>query len=233
MLLVVLACAPDPGPPVAAPDAPTAEIGPRELVCPHEPPLHGTLQGPGGASPVAVIAVGAQMWDRWGDLPGVPWSHYRQIAAAIEAAGYTVFTFDKGGTGATGGEATGVDARADEVVAAVACVRANGAVGPLVLIGHSAGGAVVNHAVERTRPAHVLTLNPQAAPTEFAPASVIQSESEANPMWEPTVIPGADHLLFPEPAEAGVSTVDPRALGAIVRVVGSVKGANQGPVLAP
>jgi pimeloyl-ACP methyl ester carboxylesterase len=189
-----------------------------ELSCPHDPPLAATLVLPAKTpAPTAIIAVGAQMWDRWGDLPEKQWGHYRDVARALQAAGAAALVFDKGGTGATGGPARDVTGRADEVEAAVACARARPEVGPIWLIGHSQGSAVVVQAAATVKPAGMVLLSPIVPPP--AGAVAIQAEAESNPAWSPIVIPGASHLLMPEPAEAGVSHVDPRALRAVVAAV--------------
>lgn len=204
MLLLLLACA-----------HPTPASADTELVCAHDPPLHGTLVGTSG--PVVVVVVGAQMWDRWGDLPDKKWGHYRDITHALADAGASAYTFDKGGTGATGGEPQDLDGRVGELLAAVTCVRAARPTAPIVLLGHSQGAAVVAAAAAQVAPAAVVLLNPAVAPP--AGAVVLQDDAEARPEWNPIVIPGADHLLFPSPAVAGVTHVDPRALDAIVHAV--------------
>ena len=165
--------------------------------------------------PTAVIAVGAQRWNRYGDLPDRPWGHYRDIANALAARGVAVVLFDKGGTGVTGGPPSSFDTREDEVLQVVACARARPEVGPVTYVGHSQGAAVMVAAAARDRPARLVLLSP-AAGTGAAPAglpvTVIQPASEATPALRPTVVAGVNHLLIPEPAVAGTSHVSPEAL---------------------
>lgn len=168
--------------------------------------------------PTAIVAVGAQRWDRYGDLPGKPWGHYRQIAEALTARGAAVILFDKGGTGATAGPPATFASRVAELLQVVGCTRARPEVGPITYVGHSQGAAVVVEAARTERPAALVLLSPAPGTGEApegVPSTVIQAASEATPSLRPITIPGVNHLLFPEPAVAGTSRVADEALRAI------------------
>ena len=176
-------------------------------------PARGTV-----SLPTAVVAVGAQRWNRYGDLPDRPWGHYRDIANALAARGVAVVLFDKGGTGVTGGPPSSFDVRVDEVLQVVACARARPEVGPISYVGHSQGAAVMVVAAARERPAALVLLSPSAgtgAGPPGLPVTVIQPAGEATPALHPTLIAGVNHLLIPEPAVAGTSHVSSEALARI------------------
>lgn len=193
--------------------------------CPSKPPLGTSFYWPASASgpiPLAVVLVGAQPWNRYGDLATKPWSHYRDIAEALASAGTAVLLFDKGGTGETGGRSPEFADRVNEAVAAVACGRARTEVGSVVLVGHSQGAAVALAAAPEAVPDRIVLLAPGAGLPDFpagVPVAIIQPTGEASPSVKATLIPGVNHLFLREPARAGTSRVDPQALAAIVAAV--------------
>ncbi len=162
----------------------------------------------------AVVAVGAQRWNRYGDLPGQPWGHYRDIALAVAGRGAAVVLFDKGGTGVTGGPPATFDARVREVLQVLSCVRTRPEVGSIVLVGHSQGAAVVAAAAVRNPPLRLVLLAPSAGVSTDVgiPVTVIQPATEATPALRPILVGGVNHLFLPEPATAGTSHVSAEAL---------------------
>lgn len=153
------------------------------------------------------------MWNRDGDLPGTPWHHYRQLADGLAARGIATFLFDKGGTGGTGGVESDINGRVIEVRAAMACAKARTEVGNLVLVGHSAGSAVV---VRVGGP--MILLSPVVPP----PAGVlaIQPSSEWIPEWHAVSIPNVTHLLL-GPGAAGEATMPASVIDAVANGVKS------------
>lgn len=180
-------------------------------------PTKGTV-----SLPTAIVVVGAQRWDRYGDLPDKAWGHYRDIAQALAARGAAAVLFDKGGTGVTGGPPASFDRRVDELTQVVACARARPEVGPLTLVGHSQGASVALAQARRDAPAALVLLSPAAGGgdlPEGVPVTVIQAAAEATPALRPILIPNANHLLMIEPAVAGTTHVAPEALQVITDAV--------------
>lgn len=236
----------DPAPPEPAPlAAPGVEVR-----CPAEPrPLAATWWAPTGAGPfpTAVILVGARPWDRWGDTAEAPWGHYRDIALALVNSGAAVLAFDKGGTGATGGDAGDLVARGVETQAAVACALAQPGADParVSLVGHSQGSTVAVHAAIRGAPVQGLVLlspgvdvDALAALPEGLSLTLVRGALdgadaddkrlrvlEARRMKaRHVVIPSADHLLLdasarvPKPTDPATA-VHPAALRVIADAV--------------
>lgn len=231
MLIVwLLACASEP------PAAPSLRQVP--LACPN---LGATLVLPptgGGPFPTGVVLVGAQAWDRWGDLPERPWGHYRDVAHAIAGAGGAAVVFDKGGTGETAGQPSGIDGRVAEAVAAVACARERPEVdyARIVLVGHSQGTLVAAKTAPLVKAAGLVLLSPVVGGAEVPdlPVTIVRGEADggramdadllaAHPHAKHVVVPRGNHLLFegdPEPGEAHVSRV---ATGAVAEAVLSLR----------
>lgn len=172
--------------------------------------------------PTAIVVVGGQRWDRYGDLPDKRWGHYREMAEALATAGAAAVLFDKGGTGETGGPPPDLPARVAEVVQVAGCVRERPEVGELTLVGHSQGASVVVAAAGEVAPRGLVLLSPGAELGALPPelrVVVVSPADEANPTHRPVSVPGVNHLLIQEPATPGVSHVAPEAIEAIVKAV--------------
>jgi dienelactone hydrolase len=235
----------------AASAAPSATItAPRTLPLPcpaPDRPLGATLWLPAtgaGPFPTAIVLVGAQPWNRDGDLPGRPWHHYADLADAIARAGGAALLFDKGGTGVTGGAPADLDQRAREAVAAIACARARPEVDPgrLVLVGHSEGSEVALEVALGGAPiAGLVLLSPVVLPAGLArlppvPVTLVRGEADGGDdadrdrmaalgaRGRHVLVPGGDHLLFdtrtgpPDPADPA-TTIAPAAARAVVEAV--------------
>ncbi len=105
--------------------------------------LRGTLLTPPGAGPypTALILAGSGPLDRDGNHKRMALGVSRDLAAIIASKGWASFRFDKRGVGASGGDylsAGFYDERAD-AEAALMHLQTLPEIGPLVVIGHSAG----------------------------------------------------------------------------------------------
>jgi len=202
-----------------------AEFREERATCPGRRPVGMSYFWPtrGTVSlPTAIVVVGGQRWDRYGDLQDKRWGHYRQIAQALAKQGAAAVLFDKGGTGETGGPPADLPGRIGELVQVAGCVRERMEVGELTLIGHSQGASVVVAAASEVAPRRLVLLSPGTALGELPegmPVTVIQAADEAIPSLRPITFPGVNHLLIEEPATPGVSKVAPEVLATIARVV--------------
>lgn len=220
---------------LAAAASPVREV---RLSCPApDRPLGASLWLPAvatGPLPTAVVLVGAQPWDRNGDLPGTPWGHYRDVARAVAEAGGAALLFDKGGTGETGGDPADLDQRVREAVAAVACVRARPEVDDarVVFVGHSQGSVVAARAARAAGVAGLVLLSPVvgAAEVPALPLVIVRGEADggraadeallkARPDATHVLVPNGGHLLFEGDTSPGVSHVSVVATGAVARAV--------------
>jgi hypothetical protein len=193
-------------------------------------PIGTSLYRPERAPSAAVLVdVGAQSWNRYGDLPqGKAWSHYRAFAQALRTAGVATMLFDKRGTGLTGGRAADVDGRIRDSRAAEKCLRAALPRVPLVRLGHSAGSMIACRAAAAGE--RLVLLSPVVSVDEMPDlptllvrggndggASADAARLAAHPKARQVVAPGADHLLMI--TEDGRSVVSPVALAAVVDFV--------------
>ncbi len=247
---LMLACSCEP----ELPSVPSEAAEPAaDLTCPADPQdLAATWRTPTGPGPfpTAVVLVGARPWDRWGDLPDAPWSHYRAMAEALVAAGAAVLLFDKGGTGATGGALGTPTARVAEAHAALACALAQPGADPnrVSFVGHSQGSWVASTAAVQGAAVQglvllspVVELDLLAALPDGLVVTLVRGALDGADADEKrlqvlgarklksrhAVVPSADHLLLdasrivPEPGHP-LSPVHPAALRVLADAVTSV-----------
>jgi pimeloyl-ACP methyl ester carboxylesterase len=210
-----------------------AAVTETRLTCPapDRPLAASVIAGPGvGPRPGAVVLVGAQGWDRYGDLPDGPkWVHYRDVAEAIAGAGGVALLFDKGGTGETGGPPAGATQRVREAVAAAACLRSRPEVDParVWLVGHSQGAMVAVRAAPEAKPAGLALLSPIASEAPAGlPFVVVRGTADGGeatdagllagrPDARRVLVEGGDHLLMVG-GSARISEVATRAVAEAV-----------------
>jgi len=119
--------------------------------------LEGTLALPTAAAapvPVAVIVAGSGPTDRNGNsMLGVRTDTYAQLAWRLAEQGIATLRYDKRVLGATAGSvdmsSTTFDDFADDVIAAVDAVRADGRFSSVVILGHSEGAGLAVRAANR------------------------------------------------------------------------------------
>ncbi|MDT0203967.1 alpha/beta fold hydrolase [Nocardioides sp. AE5] len=144
------------------PEGSARQASTEEVVVPADGlDLVGTLRLPAGdgPAPLVVIVHGSGPLDRDGTLPGqlgltlpTPVPAYREIAEALQARGYAVFTWDKRTCGPFNGCAENdyppptddltLDTLRGDVGAVIDTLIAREDIGEVVLIGHSKGGTI-------------------------------------------------------------------------------------------
>ncbi|MBN1336954.1 MAG: alpha/beta hydrolase [Deltaproteobacteria bacterium] len=230
LILLGALCACDPpgdGDPAAAPVPPAVPRRDRDVMCPApDGGIAASLYEPDGPATTAVLVdVGARMWDRWGDLPDGPaFSHYRELAEALQDTGVAVLLYDKRGTGHTLGHPPGTPGRIRDSLAARACLARLVPGARIVRVGHSAGSAVACHAWAPGE--RLVLLSPVVNPGEMpdAPTLIVRGEADggraaddarlaAHPETRWVGVPGANHLLRVE------GRVAPEALAAVTAFV--------------
>jgi pimeloyl-ACP methyl ester carboxylesterase len=231
-LLAVAGCGSKGATPVATPTAATAlDPGEETGRCDApDGPLATSLYLPENAPSAAVIVdVGAQPWNRWGDLPGGrAWSHYRAFAQALRAAGAATMLYDKRGTGLSEGPTADLSGRLRDSLAVEKCLRTALPGVPIVRMGHSAGSVVAARATSPEERLVLLSPVVDASQMPDVPTLLVRGGADggasadaarlaAHPKARQVVAPDANHLLMIE--EGGQTVVSPVALAAVVDFV--------------
>lgn len=186
----------------AAPGLNTSEVPPgvtvTALPCSApDGPLGASLLRPTGAPRrVAILEVGAQPWNRWGNTSARAYNHYRDLAFALVQGGLAVVVYDKRGTGESPGPINQIRGRVRDAEAISTCThQALPGVGQLA-VGHSMGTVVVARA--NTVRVGTVLLSPLLPRGETVSGPVLKLRGERDGAGEGEIIPGADHLLMRE-----------------------------------
>lgn len=202
-LALLFACGAAPPEAVDLPAPVAAATAPGEPLPCQAPagPLGVSLIRPAGAPvAVAIVDVGAQPWDRWGDTPSHAYGHYRALGQGLAAGGVAAVLYDKRGTGESPGAMGDVAARVADSEAVGACVAAALPGLPQIRVGHSMGSVVVSQ-LGAARAGTVL-LSPVLPKAAWPEGPVLALHGERDGPGEGEIVAGADHLLMRDGALA-------------------------------